>query len=180
MKIKYPTQRLVERRKDDIRTWREEGASWETIAATLEKDTRWQDEGRPAVLPNSICKAWVRISGEIIGNPMISHDKAPASPVNAQIVPETTQPSEADMISREFLGNPMISRDNRPPARTNPRCADIPTLEEWESWPLKKKLEQGIPEAKPDGTRYMRPLKSDEAKLLERDARAAAFESGEL
>lgn len=180
MKLKHPTQRLVARKQAEIRAWRAEGASWEAIAMALEKDTQRQGEGRAAVLPDSIRKAWLKISPEVSKILTTSQDNMAASRVNARTAVESTEPFQAERISQEISRIPKTSQDKRLQTPVNSGISYIPTEQEWEAWPLERKLEQGFPESKPDGTRYMRPLKIDEAKLLKRDARAAEFDNGNL
>lgn len=189
MKIRPNVKYLVNKYRDQISAWRDDGplvASWEQICREVCSQEKLSGGERPT--GDGLRKAWARV--QTSQNSETSQTVQTNRVETPVVEPSATIKKAAKLLDRsQNLEKTQTSQNsetyqtiqkNRPPARTNPRFTYVPTLEEWESWPLEKKLEQGIPEAKPDGTRYMRPLKIDETKLLRRDARAAAFESGEL
>lgn len=189
MKIRPNVKYLVNKYRDQISAWRADGpliASWEQICREVCSQEKLTGTDQPT--GDGLRKAWTRvqtsqnsetfqtIQTNCVETPVVEPSTAIKE---AARLPDRSQNPEKTQTSQNSETTQMIQK-SRPPALTNPRSAYVPTLEEWESWSLERKLEQGIPEAKADGTRYMRPLKIDEAKLLRRDARAAAFESGDL
>ena len=169
--VKY----LVKKYRRQIAGWRTPPVmqSWERIGRMIADAEGLPCENQPH--SSSLRRAW---QGTFASHTERLEQNQPAARMDTSL---STFPNKAiDVRRAEQAEHLRQAEQNRHPTRTNPRTAHVPTKEEWESWPLERKLEEGIPVANPDGTRYMRPLKSDEAKLLQRDARAAAFDAGEL
>lgn len=147
-----------------IQKARADGCTWASIADAL-------GEGFNAINTREF---FARVS------PIKTSTNANGSAFVAERLLENTQNKtvfkSVDKTVDKTVGNTGSNTPSHTESLGPQSSAEVPTDEEWQLWTPEKKIKEGKPATRRDGSRYLVPLTEFEINQIRRDARAAALQ----